>query len=712
MTARPSDRPAVFLRPLMIIGLLPLALPLAGAADYPPEPRPKDPAALKLWEEQYLRAVQQEQAEINRRMADMQQQIPAATAPRATPAPSRGNRGTVEPVVPPRNEAEIKRVPAVPPAFARLAAEAERIAKTLRARLDRDDLDDAKPFLTRYAGNANALASAAALAWVEKSPGAALLLAAEAVRARPADENAINTLGALLCHAGYAHQGIPILQALATKLPDDATVLNNLGQAWLSIGEVEKAKTLLLLCVRRAPAHGAAHAALGAINQAAGDTAGANTHYQAAVASNDSPSAGRALSRQNIRYGVPRSLDRLVITREYFNPSHFLPPRPQFRNEQFKAKTKEKAAFDDYVVGLQRKLEAQARAADREVTQAMRSGRMPAQSGLFAGLAMRRMEAEAADALPFIEREQRKYFADIDMLRADRDNKIKAVSAEFERDFGKRYGEGMDRATEEAAKRLCAAKESLYNDFLRASADRYGLLESMVLPRSRALTNTMLAYLPLTVQGQAYQAQFAHWAAAYLKQTVYLNHATVTDNFNCKPLPEAGAAASPTGVPPEPGDCLIKLKRDIVIGEIAFSCSGVSIDFKAGLAFSAKKDFRTGETTLTAGLGEEEGLAGIGKVSGAEQFLLVWDRNNNLSFVGVEASAEASLGKSPNLKRTADLGDGLKAEVSPPDLVPKISSVKATMRLGVTLGPDGPTPTVSGNSAATVLGRQLFEAKL
>jgi tetratricopeptide (TPR) repeat protein len=260
--------------------------------------------------------------------------------------------------LPPRDDAKLQLVRETPLSASDIPLVAERIVGVLRSDLEPVDLADAKGMMDRYAGNSDQLANAAAIAWVEKSTGAALLLAAEAVRARPTNLNAINTLGALLANGGFEAQGIPLLQYLTANYPDLALPWNNLGQAWFRIGEVEKAKAELARCLALAPATGSALASTGLIEAAEGNTEAATAHLQAAVAANFSPTAQRYLSHQRTKFSIPPSLRNLIQPKEYFNPTAFKPPEPQSEGAQYDAKVQERKAFMDFIDNKSKEIRA------------------------------------------------------------------------------------------------------------------------------------------------------------------------------------------------------------------------------------------------------------------------------------------------------------------------------------------------------------------
>ncbi|HRQ50579.1 MAG TPA: hypothetical protein PLR74_08595, partial [Agriterribacter sp.] len=59
------------------------------------------------------------------------------------------------------------------------------------------------------------------------------------------DYASMNNLGAFLTISGYAHKSLPLLQYVQKHFPQSPTLLNNLGQAWLSLGYLDKADKFL-----------------------------------------------------------------------------------------------------------------------------------------------------------------------------------------------------------------------------------------------------------------------------------------------------------------------------------------------------------------------------------------------------------------------------------------------------------------------------------
>ena len=60
------------------------------------------------------------------------------------------------------------------------------------------------------------------------------------------DADNLNNYAAFLVMAGAEQAAIPILEYLNEKYPNNSTILNNMGQAWFGLGDIEKANKYLV----------------------------------------------------------------------------------------------------------------------------------------------------------------------------------------------------------------------------------------------------------------------------------------------------------------------------------------------------------------------------------------------------------------------------------------------------------------------------------
>lgn len=86
--------------------------------------------------------------------------------------------------------------------------------------------------------------------WIAGKPQVALYLMGETCMKAPGNFDNLNNYAAMLSMLGAPHLAIPILNNLNTKYPKNSTLLNNLGQAWFGLGEINKAENYLDSTIR------------------------------------------------------------------------------------------------------------------------------------------------------------------------------------------------------------------------------------------------------------------------------------------------------------------------------------------------------------------------------------------------------------------------------------------------------------------------------
>jgi tetratricopeptide (TPR) repeat protein len=106
-------------------------------------------------------------------------------------------------------------------------------------------------------------------------PAHAIYLLGKECASGPKHANNLNNYAALLIMAGGEQAAIPILQNLNQNFPNNSTILNNLGQAWYGLGDMNKAKKYLDLAIALFEDHPQANQTKCWIQKSEGDNNGA-----------------------------------------------------------------------------------------------------------------------------------------------------------------------------------------------------------------------------------------------------------------------------------------------------------------------------------------------------------------------------------------------------------------------------------------------------
>ena len=128
--------------------------------------------------------------------------------------------------------------------------------------------------------SASSLEDAEILNWISDSPNGALLFALKASYTNGDDPMYWNNLAAIFNLTGQEDKAIPILKYLANSYPGSAMIYNNLGQAYLGLGETTIAKKYLDSCLKYNPTHPEANHSMGLVYHFMGNITKSNYHFE------------------------------------------------------------------------------------------------------------------------------------------------------------------------------------------------------------------------------------------------------------------------------------------------------------------------------------------------------------------------------------------------------------------------------------------------
>jgi tetratricopeptide (TPR) repeat protein len=145
------------------------------------------------------------------------------------------------------------------------------------------------------AQGATAIDKAAAGLWFYGKPSLALYMMAMACKDDPSNTDHLNNYASMLTMCGGEELALPILNNLNKRFPRNSTILNNIGQAWFGLGELDKAGKYLDSTIRIYAYHPQANIAKSHIEEGKGNKTGAIEAMKRAIKNGYSASKANRL---------------------------------------------------------------------------------------------------------------------------------------------------------------------------------------------------------------------------------------------------------------------------------------------------------------------------------------------------------------------------------------------------------------------------------
>lgn len=155
----------------------------------------------------------------------------------------------------------------------------QKVIATLNA-ISRQTGDQICAELTAMNSSAIEMGNTAVAIWMSGRLKLALYVMGRALKIQPDNTDNQSNYASMLSMAGEEPLAIPILNKLNGQFPGNSTLLNNLGQAWFSLGEIDKAGKYLDSAILIFPFHGQANYTCSFIQEKKGNIPAAIQHVK------------------------------------------------------------------------------------------------------------------------------------------------------------------------------------------------------------------------------------------------------------------------------------------------------------------------------------------------------------------------------------------------------------------------------------------------
>ena len=126
----------------------------------------------------------------------------------------------------------------------------------------------------------DALSNGSVMCWYSGNTERALELALDAAEKDPDNLNALDNLSGILNMCGFPYKAVPILDYVSQQDPGNSTVNNNLGQAYIQMGDAQKAEMYLKKAIADYQYHPHANFTLACIEYANGNKGAAQGYCE------------------------------------------------------------------------------------------------------------------------------------------------------------------------------------------------------------------------------------------------------------------------------------------------------------------------------------------------------------------------------------------------------------------------------------------------
>ena len=472
--------------------------------------------------------------------------------------------------------------------------------------------------------------------------------------------------------AGAEQKAIPILMRQLIKAPDNSLVLNNMGQAYLGLGDLDQAQNYLTHCLSIDELNPEANHSMGMINYFKQQYDAAAAFFQKELQVAYRQSTLVHLKRLGIKINLValRKKRPGVPDRDFFEEIELakfdIPSLPMTAAET----TPWKNDHADLMTSIAGEMLSWKKTAEVSVEQLKQEGKE--HFGLYADLVNELLSELGDQYIPLLGLIKEDDVATLTNMANDYYEKLHAAICPQPPVNGEHGPEVM------------AAYDRKCCDLHTPLADEYvNNINSFIRVRLDAAMSNWKQYINGAINIVRLDPSPGNKRLVYSMVSNYFAFlANAINAINSEPMPaechsKYNSARADSVILSNHNidiNCpkWLNVELDLQVAKIKADCSKYAIEAGKGFIAGYEKNFKTGMSTIAVGAGASQSFVGIGKAGIKQMIYVTYDNNNQFSDFGLKGSAEIKA--------------GLSGETQVAEQIVKASTTIAGVEGGYTLG--------------------------
>lgn len=499
------------------------------------------------------------------------------------------------------------------------------------------------------------LSQLAAIAFFNTQYDRAILYSLRILEKDSSNVRAASNLAAICNGAGVPEKSVQVLEYYIKQHPQNSSLLNNCGQAYLLLGEIQKAESYLTRSLRGMPHHPEANASLAWIKAKSGNNQAAIDYAVKSLKSGYNETAIEVLmestrDRDEFLDRLPEpDLELYPVNEDVILYPELPLPLSAFEMSNYHRNITE--SRKPYERQLELLYSSLGGLENMNIQQFMAQQRQRAQSGNTSMQDPRRDKGQL-----LIKKAERAYLKKLELYELILTDFFKAKNPALGASIAAARKSCEGSQNPQAC--FCGLKLQLQNAYLKELKPFYDDYRNKVWTATGEYARVLAYWEPILYRNTP---PFTGNAAGFTRKSLLLTTAIKLAGLELMDLEACDTTSSLPA--PEPtidlrNNCKGAITIPFLIGEYSIDCEKIKTKVGEGIIVATEEDRRTGQFTLFLGVGAQvqDGLVSGGVSAG---YFVTFNKDFKLKDIGSKFSAEASMGKIGPLS-----GAGMDAELS------------------------------------------------